>query len=60
MGRVALPRGWRLYIGGTNRGCAQANLTSSWVSQQDAAGWHLFPIYVGLQAPCAPASGLEN
>jgi len=42
-----------VYIGGINRACAQANLTSSWVSAQDAAGWHMFPIYVGLQAPCS-------
>lgn len=42
-----------VYIGGTNRACAQPNLTASWVSEQDGRGWHLFPIYVGLQAPCA-------
>ncbi len=40
-----------VYIGGTNMACSQPNLTSSWVSQQSAAGWHLVPIYVGLQAP---------
>jgi hypothetical protein len=40
-----------VYIGGVNMGCSQANLTSGWVSQQSAAGWHLIPIYVGLQAP---------
>jgi hypothetical protein len=31
--------------------CSQPNLTPTWVSQQSAAGWHLIPIYVGLQAP---------
>ena len=28
-----------VYIGGVNMGCSQPNLTSSWVSQQYAAGW---------------------
>ncbi len=51
-----------VYIGGTNRGCSQPNLTSAWVGEQVAAGWHLIPTYVGLQAPgsscssCAPFS----
>jgi Domain of unknown function (DUF1906) len=40
-----------MYIGGTNMGCPQPNLTASWVSQESQAGWHLIPIYVGLQAP---------
>ncbi len=40
-----------VYIGGTNMACSQPNLTSSWVSQEASAGWHLIPIYVGLQAP---------
>jgi hypothetical protein len=40
-----------VYIGGTNMGCSQPNLTASWVSQESGAGWHLIPIYVGLQAP---------
>ncbi len=40
-----------VYIGGLNRGCSQPNLTPSWVSAQTAAGWHLIPTYVGLQAP---------
>ena len=34
-----------------NRGCSQPNLTASWVAEQVAAGWHLIPTYVGLQAP---------
>ncbi|MEU5943027.1 DUF1906 domain-containing protein [Micromonospora sp. NPDC047548] len=41
-----------VYIGGVNRGCAQANLTRAWVASQQAKGWRLFPLYVGLQAPC--------
>ena len=40
-----------VYIGGLNRGCAQPNLTSAWVREQVAAGWHLIPTYVGLQSP---------
>ncbi len=40
-----------VYIGGANRGCSQPNLTASWVGAQTAAGWHLIPTYVGLQAP---------
>jgi hypothetical protein len=48
-----------VYIGGANMACSQPNLTASWVSAQTAAGWHIIPIYVGLQAPsnscgCAP------
>jgi len=40
-----------IYIGGGNRGCSQPNLSASWVAEQAAAGWHLIPTYVGLQAP---------
>lgn len=40
-----------VYIGGTNRACSQPNLTSSWVTGESDDGWHLIPIYVGLQAP---------
>jgi hypothetical protein len=45
-----------VYIGGSNRGCTQPNLTSGWVSAQTAAGWHLIPTYVGLQAPTSSCS----
>lgn len=41
-----------MYIGGASRGCAQPNLTPSWVSSVIAQGWVLIPTYVGLQAPC--------
>jgi hypothetical protein len=44
-------RGIGVYIGGANRGCSQPNLTAKWVEEQVAAGWHLIPTYVGLQAP---------
>lgn len=42
-----------IYIGGTNVACSQPNLSAAWVSQQTAAGWHLIPTYVGLQAGSA-------
>jgi hypothetical protein len=45
-----------VYIGGANRACSQPNLTSSWVDTQTAAGWHLIPTYVGLQAPTSACS----
>jgi hypothetical protein len=40
-----------IYIGGTNMACSQPNLSATWVSQESAAGWHMIPIYVGLQSP---------
>jgi hypothetical protein len=40
-----------VYIGGRNRGCTQPNLTAAWVGEQVTNGWHLMPLYVGLQAP---------
>ena len=40
-----------VYLGGANMACSQSNLTSAWVSSETAAGWHLIPTYVGLQAP---------
>jgi hypothetical protein len=46
-----------IYIGGVNRGCAQANLTSAWISSVRAAGWHYFPFYVGPQASCVDGFG---
>ncbi|HEX5192261.1 MAG TPA: DUF1906 domain-containing protein [Solirubrobacteraceae bacterium] len=50
-----------IYIGGTNMACSQPNLTSAWVGNVSASGWHIIPIYVGLQAPvnscgCSPIS----
>jgi hypothetical protein len=41
-----------IYFGGVSRGCSQPNLTPAWVDEQQAAGWHLIPIYVGPQAAC--------
>ncbi len=48
--RLSPYRAVGVYIGGSDRACAQPNLTASWVSQQQAAGWHFIPIYVGPQA----------
>lgn len=45
-----------VYIGGANRACSQPNLTADWVAAQTAAGWHLIPTYVGLQAPTSSCS----
>lgn len=41
-----------IYMGGVNRFCAQPNLTAPWVDAQRSAGWHLVPIYLGLQPYC--------
>jgi hypothetical protein len=49
-------RGVGIYIGGENSACSQPNLSSSWVSAQTTAGWHLIPTYVGLQAPTSSCS----
>src|SRR5262249_29593020 len=46
-----------VYIGGANRGCAQPNLTASWVSSVKGQGWNLLPIWVGPQASCTTLSG---
>jgi hypothetical protein len=40
-----------IYIGGVNAACSQPNLTSAWIGNESAAGWHMIPTYVGLQAP---------
>jgi Domain of unknown function (DUF1906) len=40
-----------IYIGGVNAACLGGNLNASWVSAESVAGWHMIPIYVGLQAP---------
>ena len=43
---------WGIYMGGSDRGCAQPNLTRKWVSDMLAMGWDLLPIWVGPQNPC--------
>lgn len=42
-----------VYISGGVRTCAQPNLSSDWVAEQDAHGWQFLLIDVGLQAPCS-------
>lgn len=49
-----------VYIGGANRACAQAGLTSSWVGSVFAQGWRLVPTWVGLQAPGSSCSGCSK
>lgn len=49
-----------IYVGGTNAACLGGNLNASWVDTVTGMGWRLFPIYVGLQAPCANQSGLAS
>ena len=49
-----------MYIGGISRGCAQPNLSASWVSGAVAQGWVLIPTYVGLQAPCTDYTNRIN
>jgi Domain of unknown function (DUF1906)/FG-GAP-like repeat len=41
-----------IYIGGSNRGCSQPQLTQTWVNAVTAQGWGLIPTWVGPQAPC--------
>jgi hypothetical protein len=45
-----------IYVGGINRACAQPELSATWVAHQQASGWHLLPIYLGLQAPCTTSN----
>ncbi|MFF3343276.1 glycoside hydrolase domain-containing protein [Streptomyces flavidovirens] len=49
-----------VYIGGKNRGCAQPNLTASWVKSVNATGWKLIPLYVGAQPPCQKSANPER
>ncbi len=39
-----------VYIGGSDKACAQPNLTTKWLKTEAAAGWHFMPMYVGPQA----------
>ncbi len=56
---TAYMRAWRrhspyraigIYIGGSDRACAQPNLTRGWLRRETGAGWHFIPMYVGPQA----------
>jgi hypothetical protein len=49
-----------VYVGGKNRGCAQPQLTSSWVKSVSTSGWKLIPLYVGAQPPCQTSSNPEK
>ncbi|MGW1783086.1 glycoside hydrolase domain-containing protein [Streptomyces sp. NPDC002143] len=49
-----------VYVGGKNRGCAQPNLTASWVKSVNATGMKLIPIYVGAQPSCQTGSSPEK
>ncbi|MEV6591612.1 glycoside hydrolase domain-containing protein [Streptomyces acidicola] len=49
-----------VYVGGRNRGCAQPNLTASWVKSVSSLGWKIIPIYVGAQPPCQSGSNPEK
>ncbi len=49
-----------IYVGGANRACANSQLSSTWTAGAVGAGWSLIPLYVGLQAPCVPGSGLAK
>ncbi|WP_256107386.1 glycoside hydrolase domain-containing protein [Streptomyces sp. ODS05-4] len=52
--------GVAVYIGGRNRGCAQPNLTASWVKAVNAQGWKLIPLYVGAQPYCQKSRSPER
>lgn len=39
-----------IYIGGSERACAQTNLSAGWISAHAASGWHFMPLYAGWQA----------
>jgi hypothetical protein len=56
---TAYMRAWRrhsryravgIYVGGSDRACAQPNLTRRWLRREAGAGWHFIPLYVGPQA----------
>ena len=49
-----------IYIGGVNAACLGHNLNASWVQAESAAGWHLLPLYVGLQAPGGCCAALSS
>lgn len=48
-----------IYLGGSNRACADGNLTPPWVNSVRATGWSLLPLWVGRQSACVSQKGLE-
>ncbi|WP_331755794.1 glycoside hydrolase domain-containing protein [Streptomyces sp. NBC_01643] len=53
-------RGVGIYMGGPSRACSQPNLNAAWVAEQSAEGWHLLPIYAGLQAGSISSSSATS
>lgn len=53
-----------IYIGGSNRGCAQPNLTAGWVDHTMSGSgpywWGLVPIWVGRQMPLSCRNHASN
>ncbi len=49
-----------VYVGGSNRACGDGNLSARWAGAARRLGWHLAPLYVGLQAPCVGQHGLAT
>jgi photosystem II stability/assembly factor-like uncharacterized protein len=48
------------YMGGRNRACSQANLTSSWITTALNQGWNLIPTWVGYQSPSSICTGCDK
>jgi len=48
-----------IYLGGSNRACADGNLKPPWVNGVRAMGWNLLPLWVGPQSACVSQKGLE-
>jgi hypothetical protein len=49
-----------IYLGGSNRACADGNLKPPWVNTVRAMGWNLLPLWVGPQSACVSQKGLER
>ncbi|KAF2780149.1 ATP/GTP-binding protein [Streptomyces sp. OM5714] len=52
--------GVAIYMGGPSRACSQPNLSASWVSGRSSDGWHILPIYAGLQAGSISSSSAKS
>jgi hypothetical protein len=49
-----------VYIGGANRACSDGPLSATWVKDEVTSGWSIWPMYVGLQAPCNSSLGFAT
>ncbi|GEM_PF-622533 len=49
-----------VYIGGANRACGDGPLSATWVKDEVTSGWSIWPMYVGLQAPCNSSLGFAT